>query len=496
MACNALGSILNKFCDSCSCSFGTLFNCSKNQVLVVNPSSDDTARKVVEATLQQQQLSEAVRVFRRDSSSLQTRSVSKQKAEKMGDDATRMAVVLTRARQESSFRSNRHISEAEGVERERYVERSENTSLDGRFEKRAQKPHVSPHEVKRMQKRALQVKKFGSAAVFLWQLCREHQEEIGEGFDFLSESGILSKEQERIMRGLTSEGILEAALNEGSFGTVATQAQEIFLSAAEGFPEPWIKQLEEKSWLPTVEEESSLENAQEPENYSNELQNFLRKIKNWDQSGAFLEDLEAFEFAKLRCQYFCFVLEIFSPSKKNIESLRSRHFEKIQSSFRGISSYDGTICYLFICLNKTLTPTKLKELGLRDETIKRFRKTNQQNPAWLTEIRKAETLKDLQPQELYLLYRIAKKCPIENREAWQKRYFIQDWVKPPELQDPPKKENASLRDSSFEEASFSRRSRGFSTPTFPLHHRIQSIMGSMRTSDPGKSRSVLPGVPE
>lgn len=69
MSCSALGSILKKLCDSCSCIFGTLCNCSHhNQVMmVVGRDESRGAENFVSQNLGEGPSQEVLNIFRRAS---------------------------------------------------------------------------------------------------------------------------------------------------------------------------------------------------------------------------------------------------------------------------------------------------------------------------------------------------------------------------------------------------------------------------------------------
>lgn len=441
MSCSALGSILKKLCDSCSCILGTLCNCSHhNQVMMMTHSDTPVSQELVNRALGEGDLQNALKLLH-DHSTPCTPSSSKEilgaesesemeggTTEKVLRFAHEMFVLLDK-QGNLSFKDKWGLLKLAAS----LAEMPPLNELQGL--------QLSKEQRKLLRFSCEEVQKHGSLAISCWLYCKEQELFSEEKLKrFISEGGI-SLRQEALLRDLFKRKTTEEIFNPSTFFELNFEIQKFFFEIAREKPIKHQFNVDQsskesarnpKTGIPSSSFDASSEKAI--------LEHLLDVLS--DVGDAEISQDEKQLLGKLRLKLLCRKLQF----SEDLYLLSEEQLRQIQLHAIDLYKYDAAVFYLFSRLKRSWLAKDLKEnFGFTDDVVQACRKTLREAPFLQEGIENTDNLLNLSLDCLEQLYLIAKKIPESSKTpgelsviGLQSLYRLQRWVLSDVTNSPPR----------------------------------------------------------
>lgn len=429
MSCNALGSIFSRFCDSFSCVFGTLCNCSQNHVLIVGDVNSSAAQELVNMSQDHPDLNEAVKALgnrpRSDAKPVKMKSVSPSK-QKDQQEINRKAAVLYVAQSSLQLIAHREMSGEEKMVRLTVAAALAGIrSLNDCYKQSAS---MSSKDLRSMKQKVSLVQNYGSSAAFLWKHLKEENCRNAESLKGLANRKKILAGQVSVLSKLFVDRREPSFLRRESFGAVDTKVQAIFLRAAQIFPKKEIARQGFVSWMEESKRSPDVSSSSDHmEQASSSHQEVRQLILDLGVTKGREADLENdCPVGVKRVELLCYLNGLEGVS---LNDLNHEQILILRKNIHRLQELDGTIVHIFACLKVTLDPVLLKKNHFFTEEItQKIKKEMKKNTNFGPELKSAENLLKLTVPSLNVLYEIADQFSSSLIGQFSSQYLLSGWL--------------------------------------------------------------------
>lgn len=428
MICGSLGSILSKLCDSFSCVFGTLCNCSKNYVLVIQDENDRVVRDIITISSQNLAFTDALQQWSaqhpdpKDVESVKIKSELKSLRKK--DQSTKgKAAILSIARQ-----SLAKISEGTMNHKEQMARMTAAASLAG-IQSLAdvynKSNFMNAQKFKAIQKQVSYIQEYGSSAAFLWGYLKSAACRSADDLKFLKEKNVILDEQIPVLLKIFENQQRESPFRRDTFSEVDIRIQSVFLQAAEFFPS---QSIERQTFIPWTEELNTAfhisGSSEQTSSTQPELIGLIQdlNVTNKPLNNSLNANDECYLVGVKRTELICSVIGLKINS---IYQLKSDQIKAIKKHIPKLQRLDATMFHIFISLKKTIDPEVLKSRYRFTDDIISYIKDNKNH---LTHITLKENILELDIDALSFLYNIAILFDSQIAAEFSKQYSLNCWL--------------------------------------------------------------------
>ncbi len=438
MSCAALGSLWTKFCDSCSCSFGKLCDCSKNNVVVVADPKNAAGAAAVAAIL-----GTPDRDLRHDVQALQERDAEAQQIRRravhmqtLDDVEDREKEVLTGIIEVAKTCLGM-LGGADMTEDEkwaRFLGAGVLCKLDLQ-DKYRKKGALTERERLDLMREVETVRKYGSAAAFIWKLIKTENCKNGEDLEKLKRIGAISKKQFEILWDVLQGHGADAAIAAQRFSVLEAALVPVFFQAARDYSSGALGRIGMVPWqgMPRDMSHSAMNVVASASHSGADRRGPDDDAKEAGPSDAMrlFEELSgggpkerAIQLGMLKAAVLCGRLGIADDpaqlSERDIASVRKAApaFEKVR----------GAVCHVYYSLKSTKDPLTLKgRYGFSEAAVKRIKEEFSKNPHFFNDINMSRELAELSPAVVASLWKIAEGFAEEFSAAMNRSYSSADW---------------------------------------------------------------------
>ena len=420
MAFSILGSILSRLCDSFSCSFGSLCNCSQTRIIVLGENSP-AARDIIGICQRNQNLSDALK--QAEQQQLENLRIRRVTQLQDSESITNRAAVLHIVQSSLNLLSGVSRLRCENERMVRLSTAARLAGLENLDNYYRDSTAITEDEVKKLRHQLRRIQKYGSSAAYLWKILKDYIQVDRENLSGMN----ISPKQIVLLEKIFKE---KDKLNQNSFAQLETGLQNTFLQAAKHFTKKEIAQHGFVSWILPHSKPNDSADSSETVPSASSSEHFRLLIADLGIRGEMGIPMD--KNNRLGFKRVSLLHSLIETDENMPDDLSDTQIFHLREQMKRLQELDGMIFYLFLALRDTVEVSSLKgkyELSLQ---ICQEIKTNLKlYPDLVTELREVEDLSSLSINNLRSLYKIADKGSNHFISQLAQKYPLRCWISAP-----------------------------------------------------------------